>query len=427
MPEGSIRMRDHSGHIQKTREEAWEIIRSHCRRIKETETVPLAEAVGRILAEDVFSEWDKPNCLTCALDSVAVRWEDFENGLPDTSSWKRGERWEFANTGVAMPDGFDTAVVVEHVTFLEDGERIRIEAAPSGKFAGTYPAGSRMKKGELLLAAGSRISPLTASHIAGGNHTEVRVLRRPKVAFLPTGNELVKAGGEIPKGKNIESNSVMIGAKIERWGGEPLLYDVVPDRREALAEALKRAAGEADLIVLNAGSSKGSDDWGIEVLEEQGEIFYHQINHGPGHHSAFGLFDGVPVIGISGPPGGAATTADLYLYPAVAGCLGQDVQIKKIRAELLEDMQEDPRMKRKGFGKSGEERPLEGGAFFSIRQMRLTYREDGMVCALPFEALHPGPVEAETADGYFFMPAGPDPEPPKKGEMIEIELRPEGS
>ena len=118
-------MRDHSKHIQVDRYRALELILENSNFTPQTEWIPIGESVGRILAEDICSRWDAPNCLTCRMDSVAVHWDDFKDGMPDTSDWVRGVQWEFANTGVAMPEGFDTAIVVEHVIFSENEQVCR--------------------------------------------------------------------------------------------------------------------------------------------------------------------------------------------------------------------------------------------------------------------------------------------------------------
>ena len=130
---------------------------------------------------EAVAQQDMPNSLTCAMDSVAVRWSDFEDGMPDTSTWERGVQWQFANTGVGMPEGFDTAIVVEHVLFSDDDARVSFDALPSKQFAGTIPAGSRMHAGDVLVSAGTMVTPLLAAHIASGNNVAVEVLRRIKV------------------------------------------------------------------------------------------------------------------------------------------------------------------------------------------------------------------------------------------------------
>ena len=419
-------MRDHSKHIQLTYEEAVEAILGACDFHPATEEVPLAESFGRILAADATAQLDMPNCLTCAMDSVAVRWDDFKaaqaagaaDGLPDTSSWERGVQWEFANTGVGMPEGFDTAIVVEHVRFSEDDTHVTFDAAPSGRFAGTVPAGSRMHAGDVLVPAGTRITPLLAAHIASGNNTSVQVVARPVVAFVPTGNELVPAGGAIPRGRNIESNSLLMRGKIEEWGGVPLIFDIVPDDPQSIEDALRRAAAEADIVVLNAGSSKGSDDWSLEVLERIGTVLYHQTNHGPGHHSSCSVLDGTPVIGISGPPGGAAFTPDFYLRPAMQAWFGQVPSPVRLRVRMACDF---PAGHRPKSATAGEQRPSEGGRFFGVKQLELSVAADGVLEAKPVPGGRPGPLDAEKAHAYFLMDGA---NPPKDGDFIEVSLRP---
>lgn len=208
-------MRDHSKHIEISREEAVERLLASCDFHPARETVALGEAFGRVLASDATAQLDMPNCLTCRMDSVAVHWDDFADGMPDTSSWQRGREWEFANTGIGMPEGFDTAIVIEHVAVSDDGEHVTFSATPSARFAGTSPAGSRMKKGDVLVPANTVLTPLLVSHIAAGGNVSVDVIVRPRVMFIPTGNELVPVGSVLPRGKNIESNSLLVKGKIE--------------------------------------------------------------------------------------------------------------------------------------------------------------------------------------------------------------------
>ena len=427
-------MRDHSSHIELNREEAIRTLLDVCRFSPEHEIVPIEKAVGRVLAEDVFAQLDMPNCLTCKMDSVAVHWSDFENGMPDTTGWVKGVNWDFANTGVGMPEGFDTAITVEHVLLSDSDTRIAFDALPSGKFAGTVPRGNNMKKGDLLVAAGTVVTPLLAAHILSGNNTEISVIKKPRVTFIPTGNELVKAPGKatassvenpVSRGKNIETNSVMISGKIRAWGGEPFCHEILPDDPTAIEKALRDAVTCSDIIVLNAGTSKGSDDWSIEVVEKIGTVYYHQTTHGPGHHSWCAVIDGVPVIGISGPPGGASFTTDFYVYPAVMKYLGQTERLPRLRVRLGADLPEK-RIQPKDAAPAGESTPFKEGEFYSVRLLKLSLSDDGVLEAFPFECRHwPAPAEAETGAAYYLMRTGFDVESPKKGNWIEVELRPD--
>ena len=427
-------MRDHSSHIELSREEAIRTLLDVCRFSPEHETVPIEQAVGRVLAEDVIAQLDMPNCLTCKMDSVAVHWSDFENGMPDTTGWVKGINWEFANTGVGMPEGFDTAITVEHVLFSDGDTGIAFDALPSKKYAGTVPRGSRMKKGDLLVSAGTVVTPLLAAHILSGNNTEVNVIKKPRVTFIPTGNELVTAPGKaaapsvedpVPRGKNIETNSVMISGKIRAWGGEPFCHEILPDDPAVIEKVLKEAAACSDIIVLNAGTSKGNDDWSIEVVEKIGTVYYHQTTHGPGHHSWCAVIDDVPVIGISGPPGGASFTTDFYVYPAIMKYLRQTDRLPRLRVRLGADLPEK-RIQPRDAAPAGESTPFKEGEFYSVRLLKLSLADDGVLEAFPFKCRHwPAPAEAETGAAYYLMRTGFDVESAKKGDWIEVELRPD--
>lgn len=416
-------MRDHSQHREVSRAQAAQLLLDSCHFEPKTEQLPLDQAFGRILAIDAKAQLDMPNCLTCCMDSVAVHWSDFEDGMPDTSGWQRGREWEFANTGIGMPEGYDTAIVIEHVRLADDLSSISFDAAPSKQFAGTRPAGSRCRKDEVLVEAGSVLTPLLISHIASGNNTEVEVLAKPKVAFIPTGNELVARGSEVPRGKNIETNSLLIQGKIEQWGGEAIVFDAVPDNQEAIKEAVLKACSMADIVVLNAGSSKGSDDWNVEMLEEVGVVLYHETNHGPGHHSSGAVVEGTPVVGISGPPGGAAFTTDFYLKPLMQKYFGQESSPHIVTARLAEAFPKGSKHLKKGAA-PGETRPSivdDAKEFFGIKQMRLVVGADGVLEAFPATSSHPSPVEASGMNGYYALSSITGA--PEVGSFIEVELR----
>lgn len=443
-------MRDHSRHIELTREEAVDRILAASGFIAEgrelpVEMVALGEGFGRVLAADAVSQSDVPTCLTCDMDSIAVHWDAFEGlaegEMPDASTWVRGVDWEFANTGVAMPEGFDTAIVVEHIELSDDERLVKISAAPSRRFAGTTPAGRRHKIGDVLAHAGQKITPDVAARIAGGNNATALVVRKPRVAFIPTGNELVPPGapmgdfhGRKPAGygRTFESNSLLVRGKAEGWGAVFVPFDIVPDDRDAIHEALSRAVRCADIVVLNAGSSKGSDDWSCEVMEEMGEMICHETNHGPGHHSSFAVIDGTPVVGISGPPAGATFTLDFYLRPLVRAYLGLDPIVPKTAARLVADFADKSGLGHKhghghhapgGSKPVGEKRPREEKkTFYSIKLVKAEYGADGVLEATPIPG-KPGAPGTEEANAFCMLSSVDGSKPPIAGDLIEIEFR----
>ena len=427
-------MRDHSRHIEFSRSKAVDAMVEAAafpviEELPESniEMARLSEAFGRVLARDVCSEVDVPSCLTCCMDSVAVHWSDFEGGkVPDTSQWMRGVDWQFANTGIAMPEGFDTAVVIENVEVSEDEQSIVIKVAPSARFAGTRPAGEKLQRGARIAKAGTAITPGIAASIASGNISCVPVVRRPRVAFIPTGNELVPAGLPYAEGRsfagferNVETNSLLVQGKVRAWGGECQCFDIVPDDPELIRKAIKRACAIADVVVLNAGSSKGSDDWSVEQMELLGQVFYHETNHGPGHHSSFAMVDDVPVVGISGPSGGASFTLDFYLRPLLQAFLGQEVKPRYAHAVLVGEF-----AAHKHPGKpKGEQRPSvvqDGREFFGVKPVKLVLGEDGVLRAAPLQG-KPGSASALDANALYMLSSRPE-EAPAVGDVIRVEL-----
>ena len=425
-------MRDHTNHIMMTREQAVESILGACAFNRHVEEVLVANAVGRVLAKDAVALISMPNALTSIRDAIAVHWSDFADlpvgAVPDTSTWERGREWQFCNTGVGMPEGFDTAIAIEQVEVSADERHVMVHAAPTKKNDGTRPAGADFPEGALLAPAGVLITPLLASHIASGGNMTVHAIAKPRVAFLPTGGELIPLGVKVPSGKNVETNSILMKAKIESWGGEAILFPITPDDPEAIEASLREAVKLADIVVLNAGSSKGSDDWSCEVLERIGTVLFHEVNHGAGHHSFAAVVDDTPVVGISGPPGGAAFTADFYLYPAVRAYLGLKPQLERIVVRMGEDLPDVGGGMRDAAKVTGQlvEQPAKA-RFFRIRRLVLQSADDGVPVARMVSKTHPSPLQADSAQAYYAQPMGEGFPAACAGELIEVELRPEFS
>jgi len=315
-------MRDHSSFIEKDRHQAMHDILAAWEFERSVERVDVVDALGRVTADTVYSLNTLPNKLTSNMDGIAVHFDDFENGAPDTSTWQRGRDWQFCNTGIGMPGDFDTAIRIEDVEVSEDNERVTLLALPQKRGEMTTPIGATLTEGEPILERGQVLTPALLSALNTGGHVQVDVVKRPVVAFIPTGNELVDAGEPLPEGKNVESNAVMACAKFTLWGAYPLRYPIIPDDWDRIEQTLADAAGKADIVVINAGSSKGSDDFTCEILEQHGQILHHMMAQGPGRHCSAALWGKTPVVGISGPPIGAEFTLDWMVKPLIDRYLG---------------------------------------------------------------------------------------------------------
>ncbi len=408
-------MRDHSAHICMRSEEAAATILSKVEFAPATEHVLIGDALGRVLAADVFCPLDLPNTLCSKMDAISVYFDDFASGqMPDVSQWKRGVNWQFANTGTAIEGDFDTCIMIEFVQLDENEEIVALTKMPKERGEMTIPVGKRHKKGRLLLERGTRITPTKMSALAMAGVAQVPCVRKPRVIFIPTGDELVPPGFPLPKGQCYEANSLMLKGKLTEWGAESYTHPILGDDWDEIKNAVFAAVEEYDIVILNAGSSKGSKDFNIEILEENGQLLYHEVNHGPGHHSSAAVLGGKPVIGISGPPSGAEYTADWYLKPVIDAWLyGAPKPAKKIRAKLAHDLPASG--KHKGPGKGGIE-------MFGAKRVILEEVAPGEFTATIPSRHGKAELIAEDEASGFLRVYGPLEGAPA-GTEVEVELR----
>lgn len=398
-------MRNHENHILATRDEAISGLLARCDFKRETETVPLAQAPGRTLAADAFALHDLPNKPTSNMDAVAVCFDDFADGMPDVTAWERGNQFQFCNTGVAMPDGYDTAIAIECWEVGEGDKLLSLDHVPERRGESVSPVGANMERGELLVEANTLLSPTHVALLAQGGHTQVDVVKRPRVAFIPTGNELVPACAEVPAGKNVECNSYIAAGMLEAWGADAHVSPIILDDRAQLLEALTKAARECDIVVINAGSSKGSDDWTCEILEEYGDILFHETDNAPGRHCSGAFLEGTPVVGISGPPMGAEFTIEWFVKPLVDVFLRGRIDKPPVLFARL-----DEPMGRRGPARMNV-----------VKRVSLYRDERGYLWAHVLPTTAPVLRECAKANAFFVMPK--DSTSFERGDVIEVELR----
>jgi len=296
----------------------------------EAETVAAARAFGRTLAHDVTASRDQPPAAVSAMDGYAVRAAD----LPSTALEPVGESRAGAaydgvvtagtavriSTGAPVPAGADQVVVQENARL--DGTQLRTEEHPHpGRHI--RRAGSDYRAGDTLLKAGTVLTPAKVSLAAAAGLGNIPVIRRPRIAILANGDELVPAGQ--PPGANEIANSGTPGlsALVFSVGGQPLSLGIARDDPDDVREALAGADG-ADLLVTIGGASVGAHDHLRRVFtEEGGTLAFEQVRVKPGKPTWFGLLNRLPVLGLPGNPVSAMVTARLFLVPALRTMLGQ--------------------------------------------------------------------------------------------------------
>jgi putative molybdopterin biosynthesis protein len=319
-------------HRLATIEEAREILSKSTSNELRTESVRLDDSGGRVLAESVFSEVDLPPFDRAEMDGFAVVSEDLEGaseqkpvrlkvvgsigaGEPMHREIRRGEGAEIA-TGAPMPRGADSVVMVEYTG--RAGECVKI-------FKGTTPgenvasAGSDVQVGEMILREGTVLGTREIGILAAAGKKDVRVVKRPRVGIISTGDELVEVGKKLPFGKIYDVNSSSLRAAVEEAGGEALYLGRAEDDYESVKKIIAKGIGRCDILIISGGTSAGTGDLVYRVLEEACEpgILVHGLHVKPGKPTIIAADRGKPVFGLPGYPVSALIIFDQIVRPYI--------------------------------------------------------------------------------------------------------------
>jgi len=321
-------------------------------RILGIETIPLDEqALGRVLAEPAWARLSSPHYHASAMDGFALRAEDTRGAQPSAPvTLAVNEQTVYVDTGDPLPDWANAVIPIELVESLDNltqiaadvrqPHNIRIRAAVT-PWNHVRPMGEDIVATQLVLPAGQVLRPVDLGALAAGGFTELRVSRRPRVAVIPTGTELIPIGAPIKSGAIIEYNAMVLAAQVNAWGGEAHRSSIVPDDFSLICQQVQRAADTSDLILLNAGSSAGSEDYSARVIEQLGSVLVHGVAVRPGHPVILGMVNHThrsgqtPIIGIPGYPVSAALTGEIFVEPLLALWTGrQPLQPQVVEAQL---------------------------------------------------------------------------------------------
>ena len=331
-----------------TVEQALEALLEHTKVIEETETVPLLQACGRVLAKDMIAGFDNPPFDRSPVDGYACKAEDITDASEshpvqltvleeiDAGQYSRVtvEKGQAVRimTGAAIPKGCDCCVRQEDTDYGEETVRI---FCPTGQWQNYCYQGENFKNGTVLLKKGDKIGFIEAGILASMGVIKVKVYRRVRAAVLTTGDEVMAPGKRLIPGKIYDCNQGLLAARMKEFGAELVEVVAIEDRPQAMTAALERIAPSVDLIVTTGAVSVGKKDIMHEALKMAGakRIFWH-IQMKPGMPTLFSMYQDTPVISLSGNPFGVAVSIDLLLRP-VLHKMTQDEALKTVRKKCL--------------------------------------------------------------------------------------------
>jgi len=310
-----------------TAHDALALLKERLHPVADTEQVSLADAAGRILAENIDAPGPVPPFDNAAVDGYAVRHDDLNAkaetvlpiagriaaGHPAARPAKPGEAWQIF-TGAPMPEGPDTVVMQEDCR--RDGDRITV---PAGVKPGINRrrAGEDIGKGEVILRTGQRLRPQHIGQAASIAQTELRVFKRLRVGLFSTGDEIRDVGDTLDDGCIFDSNRYSVAALLSGLGCEVDDLGILPDRREDIEAALRAAATDHDVIISSAGVSAGEEDHVRLAVESLGNLYFWRLAIRPGRPLALGQIGSTPFIGLPGNPVAVMVTFMRFARPAL--------------------------------------------------------------------------------------------------------------
>ena len=302
------------------------------------ETIAVDDALGRVTAQSVYARQSAPHYNSAAMDGIAVRASDTFGAQESSPVWLQRQAAAapfvagccyVVDTGDVMPVGTNAVIMVEDVHFTESQAEIIAAAAP---WQHVRIIGEDIVANELVVPEHQAISPVDIAALLAAGLETVTVLAKPRVAVIPTGDEIVATYRELKPGAILDVNSHMLAAAVRDWQGEARRYPIVRDDPAALEQAVGEALAASDIVVVNAGTSAGTEDFTATVLGRLGAVLTHGVAIKPGKPVVLAICQGKPVIGLPGYPVSAMLTAELFL---------RDVLLERQKLPVLDPWQVD--------------------------------------------------------------------------------------
>ena len=281
----------------------------------QTQVIPVYESCGRVTAEAVYAHICAPHYTASAMDGVAVCARDTFGATETTPVTLHPEQFTVLDTGDPVPEGRDAVIMVEDLVKNEDGS-ITIHAA-AAPWQHIRQIGEDVCAGEMILPGHMTVTPAAIGAMIAGGVLELRVIRRPVVGIIPTGDEIIPPCTDPRPGDILEFNGSIFSAMVRQWGAEPVVYPIVPDDFDRIKATVEKASDQCDMVILNAGSSAGREDFSAQVIRQLGQVLYHGIAIKPGKPAILGCRGKTAILGVPGYPVSGIIVIEQFLKPLI--------------------------------------------------------------------------------------------------------------
>lgn len=280
-----------------------------------TEIVPVQQACGRVTAKAVYAAICAPHYAASAMDGVALKARDSFGATETTPVTLKPDQYIVVDTGDPIPEECDAVIMVEDIVKNEDGSiTIHGAAAP---WQHIRQIGEDVCAGEMILPSYMEVTPSSIGAMIAGGVLEIEVIKKPVIGIIPTGDEIIPPCTDPKPGDILEFNSSIFSSMVRQWGAEAVTYPIVPDKFDQIKAMVEKASEECDLVILNAGSSAGREDFSVRVIRELGQVLYHGIAMKPGKPAILGCAGSTPVLGVPGYPVSGIIVIEELLKPLV--------------------------------------------------------------------------------------------------------------
>ena len=297
------------------------------------EMIPVYSACGRVTARAVYANICAPHYAASAMDGIAVNARDTFGATETTPVTLMEHQYTVLDTGDPIPEGRDAVIMVEDVVKNGDGSvTIHAAAAP---WQHIRQIGEDICAGEMILPSYMTVTPAAIGAMIAGGVLEIEVIRKPVIGIIPTGDEIIPPCTDPKPGDIMEFNSSIFSAMVEQWGARAKTYPIVPDKFDEIRAMVAKAADECDIVILNAGSSAGREDYSAKVIRELGQVFYHGIAMKPGKPAILGCRGAKPILGVPGYPVSGIIVIEELLKPLVDHWLKVSAQPRQYATAIL--------------------------------------------------------------------------------------------